>query len=141
MNHTPLINSKHAMLLAAIAMSCPFVQADTPGYLSTSSAAGSSEVGPAAAYEGQASQEGINQRAVVLRQEKTREAKRLVQKGRTLYSEGKYKEALENYQEAWKTIPKAPATRDWQEYIVAIIGDASIAVAMEYGKVGRYDDA
>lgn len=141
MNHTPLIHSKHAMTLVAIALSCPFVQAGTAGYLSTSSAAGTSVVGPTAVYEGQTAQDGINLRQISLRQEKTREAMRLLQEGRTAYADGRYKDALDKYQAAWDAIPKAPATQRKQEFIIASIGDASIAVAIGYAKVARYDDA
>jgi len=144
MNHTPLIHSKHAMTLVAIALSCPFAQAGTAGYLSTSSAAGTSVVGPTAVYDGQAPQTAqgdINLRQISLRQEKTREAMRLLQEGRTAYADGRYKEALDKYQAAWDAIPKAPATQRKQEFIIASIGDASIAVAIEYAKVARYDDA
>ncbi len=139
MNHAPLIHTKRTMLLMAIAASCPFAQAATDGYLSTSSAAGTSAVGPTAVYSD--TQAGINDREVARRQAMKREAMQLLQDGRTAYSEGKYKEALEKYQASWNRIPKAPATRQEQEFIVKSIGDASIAVAIEYSKVGRYDDA
>ncbi len=139
MNHAPLIHTKRTMLLMAIAASCPFAQAATDGYLSTSSAAGTSAVGPTAVYSD--AQSGINDREVARRQAMMREAMQLLQEGRTAYSEGKYKEALEKYQASWNRIPKAPATRQQQEFIIKSIGDASIAVAIEYSKIGRYDDA
>ncbi len=139
MNHAPLIHSKQAMLLMAIAASCPFAQAATDGYLSTSSAAGTSAVGPTAVYS--SDQAGINAREVARRQAMMNEAMQLLQEGRTAYAAGKYKEALEKYQASWGRIPKAPATRQQQEFIIRSIGDASIAVAIEYSKVGRYDDA
>ncbi len=139
MNHAPLIHSKRTMLLMAIAASCPFAQAATDGYLSTSSAAGTSAVGPTAVYSD--TQSGINDREVARRQAMMREAMQLLQEGRTAYSEGKYKESLEKYQASWNRIPKAPATRQQQEFIIKSIGDASIAVAIEYSKIGRYDDA
>ncbi len=142
MNHAPLIPSKRAMLFMAIAASCPFVQAATDGYLSTTTAAGTSEVGPAAVYASQSGvQTGINAREVARRQAMKSEAMQLLQEGRNAYTAGKYKEALEKYQAAWARIPKAPATRKQQEFIVQSIGDASIAVAIEYSKIGRYDDA
>lgn len=141
MNHAPLINSKFSMTLAAIALTCPFVQAGTAGYLSTSSAAGTSEVGPTAVYADQTSQSSINARETARRKAMSQEANQLLQEGRTAYKEGQYTVALEKYQDAWKRIPKAPATQTMQEFIVKSIGDASIAVAMEYAKVGRYDDA
>ena len=142
MNHAPLINSKRTMMLMAVALSCPFAQAATAGDLSTSTAAGTSEVGPTAMYAGQLStQDGINAREAARRKAMTLEAQQLLQEGRLAYADGKYKEALEKYQAAWARIPKAPATEKFQDFIIKSIGDASIAVAIEYSKVGRYDDA
>ncbi len=138
MNHAPLIPSKRAMLFMAIAASCPFVQAQTDGYISTTTAAGTSEVGPTAAYS---AQPGIDTREVARRKAMLQEAMQLLQEGRNAYAAGKYQEALEKYQASWARIPKAPATRKQQEFIVQSIGDASIAVAIEHSKVGRYDDA
>ena len=140
MNHSPLINSKRTMLLAAIAVSCPFAQANTAGYISTSSAAGTSQVGPTAVYSGD-SQDSINQREAARRKAKTNEALELLQQGRTCYAQKEYVQALEKYEAAWKVVPKAPATQKLQEFLVKSIGDASIAVAMEYSRIGRYDEA
>ncbi len=128
------------MLLAAIAVSCPFAQASTAGYISTSSAAGTSQVGPTAVYSGD-SQDSINQREAARRKAKTSEALELLQQGRTCYAQKEYVQALEKYEAAWKAVPKAPATQKLQEFLVKSIGDASIAVAMEYSRVGRYDEA
>ncbi len=142
MNHAPLIHSKHTMMLMAIALTCPIAQAGTEGYLSTSTAAGTSEVGPTAMYAGQAAaQDGINAREAARRKAMTQEAQQLLQEGREAYAAGKYKEALEKYQAAWARIPKAPATEKYQDFIIKSIGDASIAVAIEYSRIGRYDDA
>jgi len=140
MNHTPLINSKRTMILAAIAVSCPFAQANTAGYISTSSAAGTSQVGPTAVYSGD-SQDSINAREAARRKAKTSEALELLQQGRTCYSQKEYVQALEKYEAAWKVLPKAPATQKLQEFLRKSIGDASIAVAMEYSRIGRYDEA
>ena len=140
MNHTPLINSKRTMILAAIAVSCPFAQADTAGYVTTSSAAGTSQVGPTAQYAGDA-QDSINAREAARRKAKTNEALELLQQGRTCYTQKEYVQALEKYEAAWKVVPKAPATKKLQEFLVKSIGDASIAVAIEYSRIGRYDEA
>lgn len=138
MNHAPLITSKYSMMLAAIALTCPFAQAGTDGYLSTSTAAGTSEVGPTAVYAGQ---DSINARETARRRAMEQEAYQLLQEGREAYKEGKYSVALEKFKDAWNRVPKAPATLVLQQHIVDVIGDASIAVAGEYAKVGRYDDA
>ena len=109
------------------------------GYLTTATAAGTSEVGPTAVYAG--TQDSINSREAARRRAQMAEAMQLLQDGRTAYAEKKYQESLEKYQEAWKKLPKAPATQKLQEFLVASIGDASIAVAIECSRVGRYDDA
>ena len=150
MNHTPLINSKRAMILAATALACPFVQARTAGYITTSTAAGTSQVGPTAVYAAQpaatpaytgGTQDSINAREAARRKAKTSEAMELLQQGRTAYAQKQYVQSLEKYEAAWKVVPKAPATQKLQEFLVKSIGDASIAVAMEYSRVGRYDEA
>lgn len=141
MNHAPLTHSKRAMILMTLAAGCPFASAATAGYLSTSTAAGTSQVGPAAVYAGSEQQDSINARETARRQAKSAEAMQLLQEGRTAYAEKKYKDALDKYQAAWTAIPKAPATQKMQEFIVKSIGDASIAVAIEYSRIGRYDDA
>ena len=140
MNHTPLINSKRTMILAAIAVSCPFAQAATAGYITTSSAAGTSQVGPTAQYAGDV-QDSINTREAARRKAKTNEALELLQQGRTCYAQKEYVQALEKYEAAWKAVPKAPATQKLQEFLVKSIGDASVAVAIEYSRIGRYDEA
>lgn len=140
MNHTPLINSKRTMILAAIAVSCPFAQAATAGYITTSSAAGTSQVGPTAQYAGDV-QDSINTREAARRKAKTNEALELLQQGRTCYAQKEYVQALEKYEAAWKVVPKAPATQKLQEFLVKSIGDASVAVAIEYSRIGRYDEA
>ncbi len=143
MNHAPLIKSKTAMVLAALAFTCPFTQAETAGILSTTTAAGTSEVGPTAVYAGQASSAQSNLIAQETARRKAQEskAKILLQEGRTAYSEGKYQDALKKYKKSWETLPQGPATACIREHLVEVIGDASIAVAIEYSKVGRYDEA
>lgn len=141
MNHAPLINSKTAAVFAALAFSCPFAQA-TEGYISTTTAAGTSEVGPTAVYAGQTSaQSSLIAQETARRKAEENKARVLLQEGRTAYAEGKYTLALEKYKAAWKILPQGPATNCLREYLVQVIGDASIAVAIEYSKVGRYDEA
>ena len=173
------------MILMAVAAACPYVQAQseasipapeqpqaavmpaqsinaarrggaaTEGYITPSTSAGVSEVGPSAVYVDTpvdtqqaisaqapaAVQDSINYRESARRQAQTQEALLLLEEGRNAYRDKKYAVSLEKYQEAWKKIPKAPATAKWQDFIVKSISDASIAVAIEYSRVGRYDDA
>ena len=140
MNNASLNTPTFKMLAVGLSFACSLAYADTEGYLSTSSAAGYSEVGPAAVYAGQ-TQAGITAREAARRQAEQKAAQNLLQEGRSAYSEGRYTEALEKYRQAWDRVPHAPATQRLQEFIRSSISDASIAVAMEYAKVGRYDDA
>ena len=141
MNHASLTTTNQ-VLAVAFSLACPLVFAGTEGYLTTSTAAGYSDVGPAAVYAGQSGeQSGINMRESARRIAERDAALQLLQEGRTAYQEGKYSVALEKYRQAWDRVPHAPATRKLQEFIRKSISDASIAVAIEYSRVGRYDDA
>ena len=142
MNNASLTTPEFKMLAVGLSLTCSLAYAGTDGYLSTSTAAGYSEVGPTAVYAGQNSvQDGITARESARRRAEVQAAMQLLQEGRTAYQEGKYSDALEKYRQSWDRLPHAPATRQLQEFIRGSISDASIAVAIEYAKVGRYDDA
>ena len=127
MNHAPLINSKTAMVLAAVAFTCPITQAETAGYISTSTAAGTSEVGPTAVYAGQtASQNSLIAQETARRKAEEQKARVLLQEGRNAYRDGKYSLALEKYKASWKTLPQGPATNCLREYLVKVIGDVCL---------------
>ena len=140
MKNASLINPTTKMLSwIALSLACSYAQANgTEGYLSTSTAAGSSEVGPTAVY---AAQDSVVARETARRRAEEQQAMQLLQEGYTAYQAKKYSEALEKFQQAWDRIPHAPATRRAQEHIRMCINDASVATAMQYSKVGRYDDA
>ena len=138
MDQAPLYHSKRSLIaLMAIAASCPFAQAGDGGAVGTSSALGSSYAGPGS-YQYQSS---AARTAMARREAQTQEAMQLLAEGRNLYREGKYKEALDKYNAAYNMLPSAPINDQRKEAIANHIGDASIAVAQEYIKVGRYDEA
>lgn len=142
MNNASLNTPTFKMLAVGLSFACSLAYAGTEGYLSTSSAAGTSEVGPTAVYATQSGmQSSITAREAARRREDTKVAQTLLEEGRTAYREGHYSEALDKYRQAWDRVPHAPATRKLQEFIRDSISDASIAVSIEYAKVGRYDDA
>ena len=131
------------MLTVGLSASCSLAYAGgTEGYLRASTAAGYSDVGPTAIYADQGGvQDSIASREAVRRMQRQNAALQLLQEGRTAYQEGRYREALEKYDAAWERVPHAPATRKMQEFIRQSIGDASVAVAIEDAKQGRYDEA
>lgn len=137
MDHAPLYQSKRSLIaLMAIAASCPFAQAGDYGSVGASSALGTSYAGYYSAGQSDAAH-----RAMARREAQTQEAMQLLSEGRELYREGKYKEALDKFNAAYSTLPAAPINDQRRQAIANNIGDASIAVAQEYIKVGRYDEA
>lgn len=138
MDHAPLYQPKRSLIaLMAIAAACPFAQAgdEYMGAVGASSAMGTSYLGTGV-Y-----QSDTARRAMARREAQTQEAMQLLNEGRNLYREGKYKEALDKYNAAYNMLPAAPVNDQRKEAIANHIGDASIAVAQEYIKVGRYDEA
>ena len=94
MNHTSLTTT-HQVLAVAFSLACPLVFAGTDGYITTSTAAGYSDVGPAAMYAGQSGeQSGINMRESARRIAERDAALQLLQEGRTAYQDGKYRRGI-----------------------------------------------
>lgn len=139
MDHAPLYQPKRSLIaLMAIAAACPFAQAgdEYMGSVGTSSAMGVSYANGAGTYLSPAARQ-----ALARREAQTQESMQLLNEGRNFYREGKYKEALDKYNAAYNMLPAAPINDNRKEAIASHIGDASIAVAQEYIKVGRYDEA
>jgi general secretion pathway protein D len=139
MDQAPLYTSTRSlMLLMAVAVSCPFVQANDYGAVGASTAEGTSIAGYG--YYG-AGQSDIQSRAFARREARVNESMDYLNKGREYYRAEKYEESLQEYRRALDTIPKAPVTQERVDFIKRSIGDASVALAQQYVKVGRYDEA
>lgn len=157
MDQAPLYQSKRSLVaIVAIAAACPFAQAGdsssvaAPRYSSPAGEYGavgaSSAIGTSAVRQGNQGyytvpMSDITRRAMARRDELVKEAMGSVSKGRQLYIEKKYEEALQEYKRALDTLPKAPVTDSRRSFIVNSVADASVATAQEYVKVGRYDEA
>lgn len=138
MDYAPLYRSKRSLAaLMAIAASCPFVQAGDYGSVGASTAYGTSSAG--ACYS--SGQSDAARRAMARREQATQEAMQLVEEGRALYKQGEYKDALDKFKQANDVLPNAPILDQRRAFIGTLIGDASIATAQQYIKVGRYDEA
>lgn len=89
------------------------------------------------------SQEGTGaaRRAAARMEEQAQASMLLLGQARQQYSEGKYQEALENYRRSLTALPKSPNMEKRRRFLETSIADASVAVAQEYIKVGRYDEA
>lgn len=84
---------------------------------------------------------GASRRAAARMEEQAQASMLLLAQARQQYSEGKYREALENYRRSLSTLPKSPNMEKRRRFLETSIADASVAVAQEYIKVGRYDEA
>lgn len=84
---------------------------------------------------------GASRRAAARMEEQAQASMLLLGQARQQYSEGKYREALDNYRRSLTALPKSPNMEKRRRFLETSIADASVAVAQEYIKVGRYDEA
>ena len=83
----------------------------------------------------------ISGRAAARLQSKTDSALATLEKGRTLYKEGEYEKALEAFNAGLAELPDSPMTADRRAYAQSLVNTGTIAVAQQYRKTGRYEDA
>ena len=84
---------------------------------------------------------GAARRAAARLEEQAQASMLLLGQARQQYSEGKYQEALDNYRRSLTALPKSPNMEKRRRFLETSIADASVAVAQEYIKAGRYDEA
>ena len=83
----------------------------------------------------------IAQREIARRANLVVEADKALGLGRAAYAGNKYEEAVKQYRSALTMLPPGPALADRRETYTAHLGDASAALAQEYRRIGRYDEA
>lgn len=98
-------------------------------------------VNVANAGEGSYGLSGLAQREMIRRQDAVAEGDRLLLEGREAYAKGDYQTAVDKYRQALDRVPDAPATADRRQEYAAHLGDASVALAMQHRKVGKYTEA
>ncbi len=115
------VSRTHLVLLAALtsALSPLAIQAgDSPGGLS-----------------------GIAEREIARRMARMEDARQAIERGDKAYAEGDYETALGQYKAALEALPDAPTTQEWRAVAKAKFADASVALAKERAKSGRYAEA
>ena len=83
----------------------------------------------------------IRQREAIRRQNLVAEAEQLLMEGREAYAKGDYELAVQKYRQALNTLPKGLATQDREQAIIQHLSDGSVALAQQYRRVGKYDEA
>ncbi len=84
---------------------------------------------------------GLAQREMIRRQDAVIEGDRLLAQGREAYATGDYQKAVDNYTQALQKVPDAPMFADRRQSYIAHLSDASVALAMQHRKVGKYTEA
>jgi general secretion pathway protein D len=123
MQKTPMYrSSRTALALMAVATSMPVT------------------VTVASAGEG-GSYSGLAQREMIRRQEAVVDADRLLVEGREAYAKADYQVAVNKYREALDRLPDAPSLEDRRLEYTAHLADASVALAQQHRRIGKYTEA
>lgn len=124
MQKTPLHHSSRTVAtLMAAAAAMPFI------------------ISTANAGEGYSGMSGLAQREIIRRQEAVAEADRLFLQGREAYAKADFQTAVDKFRSALSTLPEAPTLSDRRASYTDHLSDASVALAQQFRKVGKYDEA
>jgi general secretion pathway protein D len=83
----------------------------------------------------------LAQREIIRRQSDVADADRLIAEGREAYAKGDYQQAVDKYSQALDRLPNSPAFDDRRRSYTDHLADASVALAMQHRKVGKYAEA
>jgi general secretion pathway protein D len=83
----------------------------------------------------------LAQREMIRRQNDVIEGDRLLAEGREAYAKGDYQQAVDKYSQALQKVPDAPMFADRRQSYASHLSDASVALAMQHRKVGKYTEA
>ncbi|GAA5125865.1 hypothetical protein GCM10023212_28410 [Luteolibacter yonseiensis] len=84
---------------------------------------------------------GLAQREMIRRQDAVAQGDALLIEGRAAYEKGDYQQAVDKYRQALDGLPDAPMVSDRRQSYIAHLSDASVALAMQNRKVGKYSEA
>lgn len=116
-------SSRTALALMAVASSTPII------------------VSVANAGEGSYGLSGLAEREMIRRQNAVAEGDALLNEGRAAYAKGDYQQAVDKYTQALGRVPDAPMVSDRRQSYIEHLSDASVALAMQHRKVGKYAEA
>ena len=93
------------------------------------------------AGESSSSYSSLAQREMIRRQNDVAEGDRLLAEGREAYAKGDFQQAVDKYTQALSKVPEASMFADRRQTIISHLSDASVALAMQQRKVGKYTEA
>ena len=127
MQKTPLYHSNRSVAaLMAVAATLPFTIA-------------SSHAGEGG-YSG-SGMSGLAQREIIRRQEAVAAADRLFIEGRETFAKGDFQQSVDKFSGALTTLPAAPTLSDRRASYTEHLANASVALAQQFRKVGKYEEA
>ena len=85
--------------------------------------------------------QGLLAQERIRREAATQQAVDLLIEGRKSYASKEYEEAVRLYKEALNTLPFGPKTEVKRNEITAHLADGSVALAQQYRRTGKYDEA
>jgi len=97
-------------------------------------------VSVASAADGEA-MTGLAQREMIRRQQAIVEGDRLLGEGRAAFAKADYQQAVDKYRQALDRVPDAPLLADRRQSITEHLTDASVALAQQFRRNGKYDEA
>ena len=98
-------------------------------------------ISSADAGEGYSGMSGLAQREIIRRQEAVAEADRMFIDGREAYAKADFEKAVDKFRSALSILPNAPTLADRRASYTEHLADSSVALAQQYRKVGKYDEA
>ncbi len=122
-------SSRTALALMAVASSTPLTVSPAIAGEGSSGSSGSS------------GRSGLAEREMIRRQNAVTEGDALLAEGRQAFARGDYQKAVDKYRQALDRLPDAPMVSDRRQSYIAHLSDASIALAMQNRKIGKYSEA
>ncbi len=83
----------------------------------------------------------ISQVEAIRRQALTQESEARLMEGRDAYAQGEFEDAVTKYRVALDQLPGGEATEDRRRAITAHLADGSVALAQQYRRTGKYEEA
>jgi general secretion pathway protein D len=83
----------------------------------------------------------LAQREMIRRQRAVTDGDKLLAEGREAYAKGDYQTAVDKYRQALERLPDAPMLQDRRDSYTKHLVDASVALAQQFRKVGKYPEA